>query len=621
MTISLAKQDAYKSGAEELVLALFELDVKVIFCITGAGNLAVVDALVRDGRIEIVYCHHEQSCVMAAQGYSRVTGKIGVALVTTGGGTTNAATGMLSSNLDSVPILLVSGNENSLHLNSMQEFRAVGVQGFDSTRLMAPICKSTYRIKSQEEVFDAVKQITQIAMKDRKGSVHLDFPMDLQRKTFKVRKVSEISIFSENEEVGISHSQKNEISSLIFDLERSHRPIVYFGNGCRYLTDRNLLGSFLKKFQIPFFTSWSAIDLFENSHKLNMGRIGIYGDRAANLILQKCDLFISFGSRLAIPQTGYDITDFARKAKKWVVEIDPVEQQKFPKDWNVLNCDVEEALKKTYSSGLSDIQTVAWHLECKNLWKTFPRSSQVGTRNTKYIHSFDVIEKLSKVLAEDAIVVTDVGAGLLSGHYGFSNRKGQRLFTSQGLGEMGFGLPAAIGAFFAQKKKRQLVCLNTDGAIMFNLQELQLINHYSIPLKLFIFNNAGYAMISISQKNLFNEKTAGSRVGKDISFPNFQELADTFKLSYVPIRSSKDLEEVVPLLADATAYLFDVIIDPDQRYLPRLNTTKTPDGALVSPPLEDLDPLIDLKLLESSLGYKASSQSYRIRGLDETDHN
>jgi acetolactate synthase-1/2/3 large subunit len=219
---------------------------------------------------------------------------------------------------------------------------------------------------------------------------------------------------------------------------------------------------------------------------------------------------------------------------------------------------------------------------------------------------------LNESLDQDATVVTDVGAGLLSGHYMISP-KNQRIFTSQGLGEMGFGLPGAIGAHFA-KPKNQIVCLNTDGAIMFNLQELQLVKHHKIPIKLFVFNNFGYAMIKVSQDNLFASRQVGSGLENGISFPDFRKIAELFEMSHYEVKNNSSLnKELTELLSDSRPALIEVIMSPEQKYLPRLGTTKLPDGTLISPPIEDMEPLIPLDLLEKLLGYEPTKSSRDLR--------
>ena len=350
-----------------------------------------------------------------------------------------------------------------------------------------------------------------------------------------------------------------------------------------------------------------------------MGRIGIYGDRAANIALQKADLLLCLGTRLAIPQIGYDLNDFSRNATKWIVEIDETECLKFDNPrYRVLNTDVLcflQDLEKLINTANINISK-DWLKDLEDIWGELPRYKQIGQnalKNKEYLHSADVIQVLNTKLKSDAIIVTDVGAGLLTGHYMYEAKGTQRFFTSQGLGEMGFGLPGAIGAHFAAPKK-QIVCLNTDGGIMFNLQEMQLIPEHKIPLKLFIFNNNGYTMIKTSQQNLFGARISGSSKETGISFPSFEKLANLFKFQYYRATNSNfDNDLFSEMLDSAEPVLFEIIMDPEQKYLPRLSTSKLSDGTLVSPPLEDLDPLISAELLQKLLGQKLHLNSLKSR--------
>ena len=609
------------NGADVVAALLVERGVETIFCITGAGNLALVDAIVRNTRIKFVFSHHEQAAVMEAQGYSRVSGKVGVALVTTGGGTVNSLSGILSAYLDSIPVLILSGNESSFHCENMQDFRAYGVQGFDSKTVAEPITKSASRILSSAEITSKFNQAWVTASTDRMGPVLVDFPMDLQRK---ITSSSEQIVISEAGE-SLDKSQASSSTKLMTEcskrLSAANRPLLYFGNGVRGESSLRKARELVERYQIPFCLSWSALDLFEDFHPLNMGRIGIYGDRAANIILQKSDFILCIGTRMAIPQIGYDRDDFGRMADRWIIDIDPVELSKFPKNqWNSI-CQSSDlflghVLKDLSELSLSD-SLPSWVANAKDVWQKLPRSEQIGAAvsSAHEVHSFDVINFLNSVMHEDSIVVTDVGAGLLTGHYALAAKGKQRIFTSQGLGEMGFGLPGAIGAHFADPG-RQLICLNTDGAIMFNLQELQLVKHHKIPMKLFIFNNDGYTMIKISQQNLFEARVSGSDVNSGISFPLFSDVAKTFGFQYCLIDNSNSFESVLrPALESPEPVLIEIKMSPDQRYLPRLATSKLADGTLVSPPIEDLDPMITIELLRDLLGYQPHANSYKSRGL------
>ena len=611
-----------QTGADLCAQILKRHEIKKIFCITGAGNLAIVDAIHRLGYSEIIFSHHEQAVVMEAQGYARVSGKTAVALVTTGGGAVNSLTGVLSAHLDSVPVVVVSGNESSFHCANMFDFRAFGVQGFDSVNVSGPITKHSVRIKDVSSIEEIMETEFALTSDGRKGPVFIDFPMDIQRKMldddFILEPIKERA--QKVLEAPISFVQ-NSAQAFI----KSSRPIFYFGNGIRGSEEMRIAEQLVEEFKVPFFLSWSAMDLFEDTHPQNIGRVGLYGDRAGNILLQKSDVIICVGTRLAIPQVGYDKEDFGRHATKWIVDIDPVELSKFEgPSFHTCNSSSLEfltsfaaAISKETKENLPDFSD--WNEETKRVWQCLPRTEQMGPivhGEEGFVHSGSVIEYLNDYLPNNATIVTDVGAGLLSGHYRIEIKKGQRLFTSQGLGEMGFGLPGAIGAYFADKS-RPIICLNTDGGIMFNLQELQVVAHHKIPLKLFVFNNDGYGMIRISQDNLFDSRYVGSDSVSGVSCPDFSNLATAFKLQHVLIDDVSQFENKLKDALDSEiGVLIEIRMSPSQKYLPRLSTSKTSDGLLVSPPLEDLDPLISLVLLEELLGYKAQPDSYKARGLN-----
>lgn len=610
----MAKSDLQKSGADILVAGLKDLGVDTIFAITGAGNLAIIDALVRDGSISVIYSHHEQAAVMEAQGYSRLSNRLGVALVTTGGGTSNAVTGMLSAHLDSIPVLLISGNESSFHCTNTHNLRAYGVQGFDSCAVLEPIVKVSTRVHQVEDVLSILYESAQTSLSNRRGPSHIDFPMDLQRKKVDVYKVVKFKVDEPKQRV----LDEEVLNLLVQDISNSKNPLFYFGNGIRDEKSIEIANSVIKKSGIPYVVSWSAIDIFPESDSLNIGRVGIYGDRHANILIQKSDLIIAIGTRLAIPQTGYNRGDFGRNAVKWVIDIDSTECAKFEGlDWNTINVDAQLVLQHLNQCDLIKAELDSWRSECEEVKKALPRRPQMGqgpSSPDSQIHSGDLISFLNVTLSQDAVVVTDVGAALLSGHYLYEQIDNRRFFTSQGLGEMGFGLPGSIGAYFADKSK-QVVCLNTDGALMFNLQELQVVKEHRIPLKLFVFNNLGYSMIRISQDNLFDGRVAGSTVDSGVSFPDFNRIAKAFDLGYSRINNIGELSKATLALNSSEPELIEVIMDPEQKYLPRLATNRLGDGSFISPPIEDLDPMIELSKLEEFLGYRAHDDSYKARGL------
>jgi acetolactate synthase-1/2/3 large subunit len=554
---------------------------------------------------------------MEAQGYSRITGKPGVALVTTGGGTSNAVTGILSAHLDSIPVLLLNGNESSFQCQSMHDMRAYGVQGFDSVATIRPISKWSQRVENLGSLNLQLDTAWDAMSSGRPGPAHLDFPMDLQRKPWDGL-IADGSLETDYAEVAATAADFEALSRAFKDADR---PILIIGNGVRIAGAEADLKTLIEALGVPVVTSWSAIDLLPENHPRNLGRIGIYGDRHANIALQQADLVVSIGSRLAIPQVGYDVKDFGRNAAKWVIDIDQRELDKFKHlNWNLICADARFAIQSlsqsTHHGPNNDSRFGAWATKCMALKAELPRGEQVGmpvSDSANFVHSFEAVEVLNKELDDNAIIVTDVGAALLHGHYGLEIKGSQRLFSSQGLGEMGFGLPAAIGAYFGDPSK-QLICLDTDGAMMFNLQEMQVASHHDIPIKLFVFNNDGYSMIKISQENLFGGRKYGSTPESGISIPNFEQVANLFGFGYTRVANIETMSSLLkPVLRSSRPELIEIVMEPGQRYLPRLSTSKLDDGTLVSPPLEDLEPLLDLDYLEGLLGAKAHPNSYKAR--------
>ncbi len=586
-----------QTGAQLLARELTQLGVTTIFCISGAGNLAMLDACARAG-IRFVFSHHEQACVMEAIGYAQVTGQVGVAMVTTGGGAANAVTGALSAHLDSVPLLVLAGNESDYHIQGMRNLRAFGVQGFDSVEVFRPITKAALRVTRQHDVRQLISQSFQHAREGRPGPVFVEFPMNLQRQSFDLG--SQTGDLDSHQFFGSSEVpslQSGLVRDLSLRLTQAKRPLIYIGNGVRLAGAAPTLLRIAERLSVPFILSWSAIDLVDESHPLLVGRAGIYGDRYSNIALQTADLLLAIGTRLSIPQVGYDRDDFARNADRWVVDVDSEELAKFnPTQWTRVHSD-SSVFSQVLDSELRNLSSppdrASWQESLAKLKREFPRPSQIGpSPRAGFVHSFDVVDGLSDALPDDAIVVTDVGAGLLTGHYGHRVKKGQRFFTSQGLGEMGFGLPGAIGAQIGAPN-RLVVCLNTDGGIMFNLQELQVVSTHQLPIKLFVFNNDGYGMIRASQDNLFQGNRVGSDAGRDLSFPDFGSLARTFGFGYTRIEDRTMVRSLLPsVLSSTVAELVEVRMDPDQLYLPRLATVKKSDGTLVSPALEHLTPEI-----------------------------
>lgn len=609
------------TGADAVAAALEELGVEIVFGITGAGNLAICDAIHRLGRTRLVFVHHEQAALMAAQGMSRTTGKLGVVLITTGGGSTNALTGIVGANMDSIPVLVISGNENSVHTNPDNELRIWGVQGFDSRAVFSPVSKESHRARNSDQIHDLIVNGARAALAPRSGVVTVDVPMDLQRKpvssdrTAVRRQIAdaEATITKQADEV-----IEQSISATLTALKQSSRPVILLGNGLRGGMERAAIREVIKGLGIPTLLSWSAIDMLESAHPMNFGRCGIYGDRYANMVVQNADLVISIGSRLAIPQLSYDPADFARNARVVVVDIDPRELEKFVGErWITAQADAGTFLDRLSSEG-SPGNYDRWLAKCRALKAAFPRRAQTdeaipaGERDD-WVNSYDVVYEISDQAGPSDIFVTDMGTGLLSGFYGLDLNDEQRLSTSLGLGEMGYGLPAAIGAQFANPDST-VICLNADGGMMLNLQELQTVAHHKLPIKLVVFQNDGYLMIKHSQRNLFDGRYVGSNLDSGISCPDFSKVADTFGFEFLQLSETAEIGSTIDAFLKSTGpVMLEVIMHPEQLFIPRVGTIKGENGGLVSPPLEDMIPLVSEADLSAAMDGALHPESTKLR--------
>ena len=595
---------AAKKKTSDLIAIFFkEKKIKHVFGIIGSANAHIFDSISKLNYTQIVCVHHEQAATMAMQNYFRVTGKISAALVTAGGASANAITGVISSWADSMPGIIISGQENLRFVNSYKKMRMWGVQGFDSTHMVSKVTKYSNRITNSNSILYELEKAYQISLAGRPGPVWLDIPIDIQGKyidsNIKLKKYKVKNISTNN----ISLKDKSKLTNLI---AKSKRPVFWLGNGVKLSGGDKKILTLLKKFKFPTFLSWAAVDLISSKHPLNFGRPGVYGNRASNLILQNADLIISIGTRLSIPMIGYVHKEFARKAKIIQVDIDKSELLKLKKKTYLgikLNAShFIEILNKNIKNKINHKNLNSWVEFSKNILKKFPHLEKVAHQDKKgFINSYKFLDNLSKYFRKDECIVTDMGTALLSGHQIVKIEKKQKMMTSTGLGEMGFGLPGAIGASFG-RNKGEIICLNCDGGMMMNLQELQTIDHYKLPIKIFIFNNDGYLMIKHTQKNLFSGRYSSVDKKTGVSCPDFKKVAAAFNMKYYRINNWNDFKKSIPkILKEKNAIICDVMMDPEQYFHPKLSTTISKDGKIISPPLEDLSPLLNRNVLKKNM--------------------
>ena len=593
---------------------LKEKEIKCVFGIIGAGNAHIYDSISTLGFTEIVCVHHEQAAIMAAIAYFRTSGKPTACLLTTGAGSTNGVTGVVSAWMDSIPCLIISGNENSKYTRTENKLRIWGVQGYDSVKMVESVTKYSSRVLDAGNTIKELETALQIAMSQRPGPVWIDIPMDIQSSSIASENISRMV------QVDEVTSDRNALNSVIDEvygkLLGAKRPLIWLGHGIRLAGAADLIAPIISKLGVPYLVSWAGIDLADSNDPLNCGRAGVYGQRSSNFILQNCDFLLTIGTRLAIPQIGYDISELARDAQIVVVDIDELEGSKYSQRiQKFIKSDAKEflvALDSKASSSKIATNCSDWIAICAQLKTDFPTVGPEHADKNGFINSYRFMDKLVNWFSKDQIVVTDMGTALLSGHQVLRFSRGQRLLTSTGLGEMGFGLPAAVGASFATNRG-SVLCLNCDGGMLLNLQELQTIAHHQLPIKIVVFNNDGYLMIKHTQKSLFKGRYAGTHKSSGVSCPDYSKIGSAFNMKTFQIRTWKDFDEIMPEFMElATPAICEVFMDPEQPLVPKLSLAMNADGSLVSPPLEDLFPFIDRKSLKKAMLGKLHSKSIKI---------
>ena len=579
------------------IISLFlkEKNINTGFGIIGSANSYLYESFKNNG-IRIINVHNEQAAVLAAGAYYKTTSKLSFALVTAGGGASNSVTGILSLWADSTPVIIFSGQESSKYIIDHDKCRMFGTQGFDFVSMVKKITKFSKTIMDYTTIQDELENLYSIALNDRKGPVLLDIPFDIQSKMSEYRKWNTY----------IPKIINNGILNVEELILNSKKPIILAGNGIKLSDSVDLFKNILKKLEIPVLLTWSGIDILENDHPLYFGRPGIYGQRAANFILQNCDLLLVLGSRLTLPQTGYDFDEFARFAKIIMVDIDETEFKKFS-HLNI-NTDCNYFLKQIQHISYSN---KIWIEDCINLKLSFPLI-EIHHKDDVFPNSYKIIHKISDFLKNDQIIITDMGTSLLSGHQVIKLKKGNTMFSSYGLGEMGYGLPAALGAAISSPD-REVLCLNCDGGMMMNIQELQTIIQHKLKIKIVIFNNDGYLMIKHTQKMLFKGVYNSVDSNTGIVLPDYMKVADAFGYVKYQIKSWEEFYIYFPEFMDCkNTAICEIFMPSQQDFIPKVKGITGLNNQIFAPPLEEMSPLLDYDIIQDIMLNNISKKSHLI---------
>lgn len=590
--------------SDQIALFLKEKGITHAFGIIGSANSHIFDSITNLGYTEIVCVHLEQAATMAMQTYYRTSGKIAVAIVTAGAGSTNAITGVVSAWADSIPGIVISGQENTRFITSMEKLglRMWGIQGYDSTKMVEDVTKYSVRVMNPDNAVDELERAYQLALDGRPGPVWVDFPQDVQGSRVVPRISKKAQLVPAKSKLRLKDSA---VADVVRALRTAKRPLLWLGLGVRIANAIETARSLVDELGVPFLLSWAASDIIDNNNPLHFGRAGVYGQRSANFILQNADLVIAVGTRLSISMIGYDQSELVRGGRLVIVDIDEKELGKITRpNTQKIAADAGGFLAKLRQVAAGGIQRTGWNewLDyCKAMREKYPSLGPEHADSPGFINSYTFMDRLSEFFLSDEHITTDMGTALLCAHQVLNLSKEQRLMTSTGLGEMGYGLPAAIGISFARNKGR-VICLNCDGGMMMNLQELQTIVHHKLPIKIIIFTNDGYLMIKHTQKNLFKGRYSGTDATSGVTCPDYRKVAAAFDLPYISVSTWEDFNRQVPGFLDSDGpAVCEVFMDPEQYFYPKLGLAASADGTIVSPPLEDLSPLVSYEELEAAM--------------------
>lgn len=585
--------------ADKIALA----GVKHVFMLTGGGAMFLNDAIGNHEALTPVFQHHEQACAMAAEAYARISGNLGVINVTTGPGGINTLNGVFGAWTDSIPMLVISGQvkrETCLGAHDLPALRQLGDQEANIIPMVRPITKYAELILDPTSIRFHLEKAIHLATTGRPGPVWLDIPIDVQSALIDPATLEGFS--SEDEGTQISAQALTAHCDFILEkLACAKRPVIMAGTGVRAAKAIAAFDAVIRQLSIPVVTAWTH-DIVASDDPLFCGRPGTIGTRSGNFTVQNSDCLLILGSRLNIRQTSYNVTAFAPRAFKIHVDIDAAELDKptLKTDCRI-HCDLKallDALSTQISqSGYQPAQSHhGWLQWCRERQGAYPAVKPEQCIFNGKINPYHFVETLFEQLdSEDIIACANASACILP--FQVANLKcGQRMFSNSGSASMGYDLPAAIGAYYgatAQKgHQRRVICLAGDGSIMLNLQELQTIVHYRLPIKIIVFNNQGYLSIRSSQNNFFGRLT-GEGPNSGVSFPDFVAVAQAFGLPSLRLCSAGFTTELATWLASEGPGLCEVMLDEKQGFEPRMSSRQLDDGRIVTPPLEDMYPFLD----------------------------
>lgn len=581
------------------------------FMITGGGAMYLNDSFGHKKGLHCLFNHHEQASAIAAESYARINNKPALLCVTTGPGGTNTLTGVLGAYLDSIPMFVVSGQvryDTTARYNEQftkgHKLRSLGDQEYDITKAVKHMSKYAVMLEDPKDIKYHLEKAFYLCTNGRPGPVWIDIPTNFQSAMIEPNKLKGYDPKKEKQNLPPKVTNKT-IKDVIQLLSQAKRPVLYGGNGIRLANAYKEYKTLIKKLNIPVVTYWDSIDLIETKNPLYVGRAGNMGDRPGNFAIQNADVLLVIGNRLSIRNVGFNWKAWAHKAKVIMVDIDKAELLKptihveYP-IWADAKDFITNLNKQLTQDKLFKDQK--WLKQCRQWKEKYPVVTQKQI-NDKQANVYTTFDYLSKNLPDNAITVTSNGSCCVVGHQSWFIKNKSRFINNNAVASMGYGLPAAIGACIANNKK-QIICLEGDGSIMMNLQELQTIVTNKLPIKIILINNQGYHSIRQSQNNYFKEK---KKIGigpesNDLSFPDYKKIAKAFNIPYLQIKTNKQIPTIINKFIKHNSYIIcEVFVSTSQEFEPKNNSKQLKDGTIITPPLYDLYPFLSKEEIEENM--------------------
>ena len=568
--------------------------IRDLFTVSGGGIAHLLDALGQNKEIRYYCNYHEQACAVAAEGHARVTGRIGACLVTVGPGAINGLSGIVGAWYDSIPLLVISGQVRSDLIADFDQVRQRGPQESNVIAMARPVTKYAVSVREPAKIRYELEQALHLATSGRPGPVWVEIPFDIQGATIDEKSLEGFTP-PENKKLLRANALTHAVAQVLADLKSAARPLLVAGNGVHLSRSEALLLKLANRMGVPVVTPDASKDLLPENHPGYIGLFGTAGQRRGNFAIQNCDCFLGLGVGFILKKVGFNFKGFAPKAKKIIVDIDEAQlQHQLIKPDVALQADVAEFMGEMLLQ--LEAQTFSapqkWLDACAKWKSRYPLVTPEDFNASTHVNSYAFVDKLSDLADASDVIVGGSGLDTCSVIQAFKVKPGQRSFTSINWGAMGWDLPLSVGACVASGRSRT-ICVTGDGSVQMNLQELMTIRFHNLPIKIFIFNNRGYASIRATQNALFDGRVVASDPASGVGNPNFQKLAEAYNLAYCRIENNSELAAgITRALSLEGPTICEVNIAPGQGIAPKASAFRREDGTLESRPLEDMSPFL-----------------------------